>query len=88
MFSEETRRIILNVLEYFQNEKENSVQPISALKCTAAACKISEKTVARIRKEFTTGTSPKVSKIVWNLFIGYIPRAPNLIGQTAGSFFL
>ena len=61
MNNAETRNIILNVLEYFQNEKENSLQPISAVKCAAAACKISEKTVARIRKEYTTGISPRVS---------------------------
>lgn len=46
----QSRKLVLNVLEYFQNEKETLHEDISVIDCAAEALKLSPKTISRIRQ--------------------------------------
>ncbi|KAL1516148.1 hypothetical protein ABEB36_000067 [Hypothenemus hampei] len=47
----QSRKLVLNVLEYFQNKKETTKENVSAIACAAEALKLSPRTISRIRHE-------------------------------------
>lgn len=57
VLSSQSRKLVLNVLEYFQNKKEVTRENISVIKCASEALKLSERTISRIRKEGIDGIS-------------------------------
>ncbi|KAJ8914699.1 hypothetical protein NQ315_017408 [Exocentrus adspersus] len=59
----QSRKLVLNVLEYFQNKKETSSENISVINCAAEALKLSPRTISRIRQEgFSETTVPAKRK--------------------------
>lgn len=57
----QSRKLVLNVLEYFQNKKEMSNENISVINCAAEALKLSPRTISRIRHEGPCGTTVSTS---------------------------
>ncbi|KAL1517544.1 hypothetical protein ABEB36_001296 [Hypothenemus hampei] len=47
----QSRKLVLNVLEYFQNKKETTKENVSAIACAVEALKLSPRTISRIRHE-------------------------------------
>lgn len=59
----QSRKLVLNVVEYFQNKKETSHENISVIKCAAKALKLSPRTISRIRQQGVDGVSVSIENI-------------------------
>ncbi|KAJ8979353.1 hypothetical protein NQ317_010125 [Molorchus minor] len=56
----QSRKLVLNVVEYFQNKKESSYESICVINCAAEALKLSPRTISRIRQEGRDGIKKKI----------------------------
>jgi hypothetical protein len=51
----QSRQLVLNVLDYFQNKKETTCRNISVINSASEALKLSPRTISRIRQEGRNG---------------------------------
>lgn len=72
VLNSQSRRLVLNVIEYFQNIKDTTTDIVSVIDCTAKAMKISQRTVSRIRQQGVEGIQKKVNVFVVAIFMASI----------------
>lgn len=68
VLSVQSKKLVLNVLEYFQNKKETSTENVSVIKCAAEALKLSPRTISRIRQQGQDGIKETVSIYIFEYF--------------------